>query len=111
MLGIPPGVLGTPPGGLGIPLEVFGTALGVLSSVAGTSSPASPPPWMTKCSTTKVLVKPPASPVLGLFQSQAAFSSNTTSRDKHLVSAWVVEPVRLGTLRVAQEHHRCALVL
>ena len=33
------------------------------------------------------------------------------TRDKYLVSAWVVEPVRLGTLRVAQEHHRCAPVL
>ena len=70
VLGIPLGVLGTPPEGLDIPLEVLGTALGVLGSAAGvlgTSSLASPPLWMTRCSRTKVLVKPPACPVLGLF--------------------------------------------
>ena len=33
------------------------------------------------------------------------------TRDKHLVSAWVVEPVCLGTLRIAQEDHGCAPVL
>ena len=77
VLGTPSVVLGTPPG-------VLGTALGVLGSVAGvvdTSSPTSPPPWMAKCSMMKVLVKPPASPVPRLSQSQAAFSSNTTSRE------------------------------
>ena len=68
---------GSTPGVLGIPLGVLDTALGVLSSVVGvldtppgmldTSSLASPPPWMTKCSTTKVLVKPSAFRVLGLF--------------------------------------------
>ena len=73
VLGTPPGVLGISPEVLGISPEVLGTALGVLGSLAGvldippkvldTSSPASPPPWMTKCSTTKVLVKPPASPM------------------------------------------------
>ena len=33
------------------------------------------------------------------------------ARDNHLASAWVIEPIRLGTFRVAQEHHRCAPVL
>ena len=33
------------------------------------------------------------------------------ARDNHLASVWVVELVRLGTFRVAQEHHRCAPVL
>ena len=72
VLGIPLRVLGTPPGVLGIPPEVLGTAPEVLDSTAGvlgtppgvlgTYSAASPPPWMTKCSATKVLVKPTASP-------------------------------------------------
>ena len=39
------------------------------------------------------------------------FVEYDVARDKYLVSAWVVEPVCLGTLRVAQEHHRCAPVL
>ena len=91
VLGIPPKVLDTPPGVLGIPPEVLSTASEVLDSTAGvlgappgvrgTCSAASPLPWMTKCSTTKVLVKPPASPMLGLCQSQAASSLNTTSRE------------------------------
>ena len=43
--------------------------------------------------------------------SSCLLVEHDVARDKHLVSAWVVEPVRLGTLRVAQEHHRCAPVL
>ena len=65
VLGIPPKVLDTPPGVLGIPPEVLGTTPEVLDSTAGvrgTCSAASPPPWMTKCSTTKVLVKLPLPP-------------------------------------------------
>ena len=81
-LGTAAEVLGTPSAVLSTPLGVLGTAPEVLGSVAGvvgTSSPSSPPPWMTMRLTTEVLVKPPASPVPRLFQSQAVFSSNTTS--------------------------------
>ena len=69
VLGIPPEVLCTPLGVLSIPPEVLGIAPGVLGAppgVLGTSSLASPPPWMTKCSTTKVLEKLPAPPMLRL---------------------------------------------
>ena len=58
-----PGVVATTVGCPGSTPRVLSTPLGVL----GTSSPASPPPWMTKRSTMKVLVKPPASPELELF--------------------------------------------
>ena len=64
--GTRPGVVGITVGPLGTTPGVLGTSprvLGSVSGVVGASSPASPPPWMTKCSTTKVLVKPPASPM------------------------------------------------
>ena len=107
-LDITPGVLDTPPRVLGTTPVVLGSIAGVV----GTSSPASPPPWMTKCSTMKVLVKPPASlraqtiPVPGRLLVE-----HDVARDSHLVSAWVVEPVHLVTFLVAQEQHRCAPVL
>jgi len=69
VVGTAAGVLGTTTRVVDTPVGVLSTALVVISSAArvvGTSSLASPPLWMTKCSTMKVLVKLPASPVLGL---------------------------------------------
>ena len=66
------GVLDTRPRVVNTTIGPLGTSPGVLGSVARvvcTSSRASPPPWMTKCSTMKVLVKSLASPMPKLFQS------------------------------------------
>lgn len=54
------------------------TTSGLVVSSASSPCPASPLPWMTRCSTTKVSCAPPTSLVSGLRQYQVGLSLKTT---------------------------------